>query len=506
MGDDIAADGRARSAPGKWKVLVVDDDPTVIAVTHIILRNFSFENRSLELIDAHSAAEAKKIIVDNPDIAVILLDVVMEEDDSGLKVARYIREELANKLVRIILRTGQPGRAPEKQVIVEYDINDYKLKTELTADKLFVTMVAALRSYGDLMIMEHNRIGLEKIVESSATLFRLQDYREFISGVLIQMTSLMRLEKNALYCRASGLSAQRRGDGFVIEAAVGDYSGFVNEPIERALDAAGLELVRRAVGEKRSVYLPNGLISYFESASGLESIIYAISTRDLDQWDRKLMELFCANVGVGLDNIALGREIESTQKEVIETLGEVAEARSMETSHHVKRVAEYSTLLATLAGLEEVEVEILRLAVPMHDLGKLAVPDSVLNKPGPLDAEEMGVIRTHARAGFDMLKSSTREIMRTAALIALEHHERYDGSGYPLGKQGEAISIQGRIVAIADVYDALGRERVYKKAWDPVEILDYFRRERGAAFDPALTDLFIGHFGEMEAIRARFAG
>ena len=179
------------------------------------------------------------------------------------------------------------------------------------------------------------------------------------------------------------------------------------------------------------------------------------------------MELFCANVGVGLDNIALGREIESAQKEVIETLGEVAEARSMETSHHVKRVAEYSTLLATFAGLGEVEVEILRLAVPMHDLGKLAVPDSVLNKPGALDAEEMGVIRTHARAGFDMLKSSTREIMRTAALIALEHHEKYDGSGYPLGEERRGDQHPGKDRRHrGDVYDALGRERVYKKAWE----------------------------------------
>ena len=131
---------------GCWKVLIVDDEPEVHAVTRLALNDFSFQQKKLEFISAYSGAEAKKVLAAQPDIAVVLLDVVMETDDAGLLVASHIRETLHNHFVRIILRTGQPGQAPERQVIVNYDINDYKSKTELTAQKLFTVMMSSLRS------------------------------------------------------------------------------------------------------------------------------------------------------------------------------------------------------------------------------------------------------------------------------------------------------------------------------------------------------------------------
>jgi len=500
---DEPATAESRPA-GYWKVLVVDDDRSVHAVTRMILADFEFAGKGLAILGAHTVEEARTAIDENPDLALVLLDVVMAEEDSGLKLVRYIREERGNRMTRIVLRTGQPGQAPERRVIVDYDINDYKLKTELTADKLFATIVAALRSYRDLLSLDHNRRGLERIIESAASLFKLQSFNEFVSGVLTQMTSLMRLDESAMYCRTSGITAKRSGEEFVIEAAIGDYTGYVRRPIREALPGEAIALVERALRERRSIYLPTSFIAYFMSRGGAENIIYMTSTAEIAAWDARLIEIFCANVSVALDNLYLNQEIENTQKEIIYTLGEVAEARSRETGHHVKRVAEYSKTLAVLAGMAEDEAEIVRMASTMHDIGKLAIPDAILSKRGPLDPGEYEVIKTHAQAGADMLRGSNRPIMRIASTIALEHQERFDGSGYPSGKKGDEISLYGRIVGIADVFDALLCERAYKRAWEIGDVLEYLQKERGRQFDPALIDLFVTNVDRMLEIRARF--
>lgn len=509
MSDDILTFAEETPPPrplhsGTWKVLVVDDDRSVHDVTRMILSSFSFAGKTLNLISAYSESEAMETMRAHPDVAVVLLDVVMSAEDSGLRVVRYIREELANPLPRIILRTGQPGQAPERKVIVDYDINDYKLKTELTADKLFVTLVSALRSYSDLLMLEYNRRGLERIIESAATLFHQQSFREFVSGVLTQMTAIMHLEPSAMYCRTSGLSAKKRDGGFFVEAGIGDFQDDVNRRIEDILDPESLTQIFNALSGNKSKYLEESFIAYFRNDSGLENIIYMVCNRTLNAWEKRLIEIFCTNISVALDNISLGEEIDNTQREIIYTLGEVAEARSRETGHHVKRVAEYSRLLALKYGLAESEADLLHMAAPMHDVGKLAISDAILNKPEMLTEEEMRVMRTHAQAGYDMLRNSTRPILKTASLIALEHHERFDGTGYPMGKKGGEISLFGRIVAIADVFDALCFSRVYKNAWEMAAVLEYLRSERGGYFDPELIDIFLRDIDEFIAILKQF--
>jgi putative two-component system response regulator len=197
----------------------------------------------------------------------------------------------------------------------------------------------------------------------------------------------------------------------------------------------------------------------------------------------------------------LNLEIVDTQKEVIFTLGAVVEARSNETGKHIKRVAEYSYLLATLYGLQEEEAQLIRLASPMHDIGKIAVPDAILEKPGKLTVEEFEIMKTHAQVGYDMLSMTSRPILNTAALIAGTHHEKFNGTGYPKGLVGEAIPIEGRITAFADVFDALGSNRVYKKAWSDEAIFELFKEERGRHFDPRLVDLFFANLTEFLEVR-----
>ncbi len=196
--------------------------------------------------------------------------------------------------------------------------------------------------------------------------------------------------------------------------------------------------------------------------------------------------------------------IEQTQQDLIYRLSEISEARSKETGFHVRRVAEYSRLLGRYSGLSEEEIKYLVTASPMHDIGKVAIPDAILNKEGPLDEEEREVMKRHALIGYDLFKDSDKPLLKAAAVIAHEHHERYDGKGYPCGLKGEEIHIYGRITALADVFDALGSERCYKEAWPDEAVFAYLRAERGKQFDPKLIDIFFEHLDEFLAIRDRY--
>lgn len=201
----------------------------------------------------------------------------------------------------------------------------------------------------------------------------------------------------------------------------------------------------------------------------------------------------------------LALEIEETQREVVFTMGAIAESRSEETGNHVKRVAEYSKLLALAYGLSEDEAELLKQASPMHDIGKVAIPDSILNKPGKFDENERYIMNKHAELGYNMIKNSNRPLLQAAAIVAYEHHEKWDGSGYPNAKRGEDIHIFGRITAIADVFDALGSDRVYKKAWSDEKIFELFKNERAKHFDPKLIDLFFENLSSFLEIRDTFS-
>ena len=200
----------------------------------------------------------------------------------------------------------------------------------------------------------------------------------------------------------------------------------------------------------------------------------------------------------------LNDAIEETQKEVIYAMGEIGETRSKETGNHVKRVAKYSKELALLYGLTHEEANLLQMASPMHDIGKVGIPDAVLNAPRKLDKDEWVIMQTHAKLGYDMLKSSKKPILQAAATVAHTHHEKWDGSGYPRGLSGEEIHIYGRITAVADVFDALGSERVYKKAWNLDDILELFKNESGKHFEPKLVELFIANLEIFLKIRDEF--
>jgi response regulator RpfG family c-di-GMP phosphodiesterase len=510
--DFLFADETEELAPahnGSWKILIVDDEPEVHAVTKLALSDFVFQGKNLEFFSAFSGQDAKLLVEQHPDAAIILLDVVMETDDAGLLVARYIREVLHNHYLRIILRTGQPGQAPERQVIVNYDINDYKSKTELTAQKLFTVVMSSLRSYRDILAIDNSRRGLEKIITASADLFASHSMEQFIDGVLQQLTSILGCNDDALLVTSSlvagNVSDNTDPEQLVVFAGLGEFEHKEGKSVQEVLDPALLDAFQQALQSRSIVYRENYLVAYCTSKFTHGSLLYVSGLPTLvNETQKRLIELFSQNVQIAYENVQLQHEIEDTQREIVYRLSEAVEQRSTETGNHVKRVAFICYDLAKAYGLADDDAERLMFASPLHDVGKIGIPDAILNKPDSLQPDEWEIMKQHASIGYNILKDSKRATIKAGAIIARDHHERWDGSGYPDGKMGEQIHIYGRIVALADVYDALRHARCYKDAWPAEQVLDYVIKQSGKQFDPKLVEILRSRVDKIELILQKY--
>lgn len=492
---------------GAWKVLIVDDEDEVHKLTRMVMSDYVFQNRRIEFYSAYSRMEALEKLREHGDVAIVLLDVVMETDDAGLQAAREIREQLGNRFVRIILRTGQPGSAPESRVIMDYDINDYKEKTELTANKLTTAITTALRSFQDLHIIDRNRQGLEKIIDASKSLFDLKSQEKLTQGLLEQLTSILRLDEDSLYMYPSSLSAAPGKDDFVVIAATGKYSGLEGQLVSVALseEHAATAVAARQSGKTNTiVFNKDCYAGYFRSHIGDETLLFFHGQKVLSPLDKDLIHIFSNNMAIAFDNFSLNHELVDTQREVILTLGEVVESRCRESAFHVKRVAEYAKSLAVWLGLDKNSVDLIQMASPMHDVGKIGIPDAILHKPGKLTEEEFRIMKTHSEIGRHIFQNSTRPIMEASRIIAHQHHEKWNGQGYPRGLKGEEIHIFGRIIAIADVFDALLSNRCYKASWPPDDVRDLIETEKGRHFDPVLAKLALDHFDALLDIHTSY--
>lgn len=487
-----------------WVVMIVDDDPAVHQVTQLVMAGFEFAGRHLEFLDAYSGSEARELLALRSDVALILLDVVMESDRAGLELVRYIREDLGNRHVRIVLRTGQPGQAPEEHVIKTYDINDYKEKTELTKRKLITVFYSALRSYRDIMIIEQSRRSLRRSIDAITKVYDSHNLRCFASAVLEQVAHVLGYEAQGLCAsRVAAYAAAQMGGHLKVLAATSEYSRLLVDQEVDSLPEDVREALDRALRDQRSHFDDHHCVGYYRSTAGNESLLYMVFSEPVDAEARELLEIFCANVALTYESLLLREEIQDSHHASLHILGEAVEQRARDGSWHVKRVSELAALLGQAAGLTPTEVEFLRQAAPLHDVGKIGVPDQVLNKPGKLDAAEWEVMQGHARLGYELLSKSKHRILQLGATIAHEHHERWDGLGYPRGLAGEQISLAGRIVAVADVLDTLVSQRCYKEPWALDDALDFMREQAGQRFDPQLIALLMERLDRVRALYER---
>ncbi len=494
------------SAPESfWKVLIADDDEDVHILTKLVLRGCEFEGKGLDLLSAYSGKETKEMIEKYPDIALILLDVVMEDNDTGLILTEYIREVLNNRLVRIILRTGQPGSAPEKEIILKYDINDYKTKTELTSSKLFTAIIASLRSYRDLITIEKSRQGLQKIIDATSGLFQLQSLKKLATGILTQLTSILGLDESSLYVRATGLAAVRDKGDFRVIAATGQYEHGIGMNVDQVVSEDIFARMKEAVLEKKSMMFEDHYIGYFVSGDLSENLIFLKKHHALTPLDQELIRIFSGNVSIAFDNVYFNSYSLDTRKEIIDRFSEWGEAISgIEMTNHVKRVGKISRLLASKLQLENISPEEAEIIGVVHDVGKLSLPRVILEKNGSLSPEEFDIVKSHSDLGAKILEGSENETLKLASQIIRQHHEKWNGKGYPSGLKGEEIHILSRIISVADVFDSMLHPRPYRKAYSAEETLEYLTEQKGKSFDPSVIDVLLENINDIGNILVEY--
>lgn len=502
--DLVQAESDSPNQLSPWKVLIVDDDEEVHAVTKLVLANYEWDGNKLLFLSAYSGAEAEQLCREHKDIAVALIDVVMETDDAGLRLIKTIRDELNNQETRLILRTGQPGQAPERKIIRAYSISDYKNKTELSGVKLDTLMCSSLRSYQNILSLKKNKQGLEIVIESSKELFEATTYEMLVDVTINYLNKLLKkctgtdeesLSSLGLYCNPSVFHLIEARGGLAHLTDIND--------IDKLPDNASM-LISQSIAEQRNVYSDNAFVMNMHSSSDSAVIFFFEGFAPLEEQDISLLELFSSNTQTSFDNEELRYELEEGQREIVYLLGEAIEHKSKETGNHIRRVAEISRVLALELGYSPAEAEKIKSASPLHDLGKIGIPDHILHKPGALTPEEWKIMQTHVEIGYELVRHSKQDILKYAAKISLLHHEKWDGTGYPNGLKGEQIDLIGRIAALADVFDALAHDRCYKKAWPMPKVLAFIDEQSGKHFDPQVVAAFKKHQSQIIAINERY--
>ncbi|MBF0264694.1 MAG: DUF3369 domain-containing protein [Gammaproteobacteria bacterium] len=504
--DTESTSSKAENNLEPWIVAIIDDEEQIHHITKLALGHFRFNNRPLQFLDAYSGKEGIELFKNNNNIAVCLLDVVMETEHAGLDLVKEVRE-LGNDFTRIVLRTGQPGQAPEEKIITTYDINDYKEKTELTRNKLVTLMHSCLKTYEYILNQEQMRIGLENVIQASTHVLSQTYLEQFVLGVLTQMNSLFNFGRDsALISTPQGFAAHENNQQLSIIAGTGDFQSHT-KPVQIE-DIIPEELCQKILLQEKQfeVFYDDHFFisSYMTKRNSREILLFSGNIKAYQPFQFHLVNVFCHNTLIALENIFLKSEVEDAHSEMVFMLGEAVETRSKETGYHLRRVAELSYILAKNLGMDELFCELIKQAAPLHDIGKIAIPDAILNKPGKLNEEEWEIMKTHVSSGYNMLSKSSKHIMQVAALICRDHHERWDGKGYPRGLSEQNISVEGRITAVADVFDALATKRCYKEAWSIDDVFEYFQSANGTQFEPALVTILFDNKEEILSIYDKY--
>ncbi|HEY7664757.1 MAG TPA: DUF3369 domain-containing protein [Xanthobacteraceae bacterium] len=399
----------------RWKVAVIDDEPAVHDGTRFALADYRLNGQGLEILSAYSAAEGRELMRNHPDVAVVLLDVIMESDTAGLGLVEFIRKDLKNETVRIILRTGQPGQAPERRVIVDYDINDYKAKTELTADKLFTALTAALRSYQQLQRMLETRRGLEIIIEAAAALFDFKSMQRLAEGVLTQIASLLNVDCAGILVLREPQNAH---ETFSVLAGSGCYSRFIGSDVSQIIDRDLRQLVEEAFSRRHHEFSTRRSVLYIQTLSGREVVVVLEAARHLSNTDRALVEIFCSRLSIAFDNVILYEQLQRANARLEERVA----ARTQDLTNANKRLtAQWARLRQANAFKSEI------LGTVAHDLknplgvilGRTEILKEMIASAGALD-ENVNLQVTYIRDAANRLTQMVDDLVSDAMADALD--------------------------------------------------------------------------------------
>ncbi len=455
-----------------WKVLVVDDDKLVHLCFEDALKGQEFFGEPIEIFHAYSKASAQEMLSDSKDYAVIFLDMVMETPTAGLELINFIRDELLDRESRIIFGTSYTGSINESELIRDYDINYYydKNKNDLKNSRELLNIISInLRNYRDIVSMKNTVLALEHITKMRDILKNHPHPNTLFKTLL-----------DELICFMLFVSKSMKIEGII----------FLNDKI-----VAATEKFKLLKGSSIANILPmlerdpkKFLMAPFEISQDQKGMIYIESEKELMDIERNVIKTYASSMSTTIEASVYASQVNTQQIILINKLIEVIEARSGETSQHTQRVAEISTILGEILKVEDIDK--LKIAASLHDIGKIGIPDNILNKPGKLTPEEFSIMKEHSVIGFNILKDNAIDILSLSASVSLQHHERWDGQGYPLGLEKELIDINAQIVSVADVFEALTHDRVYRPAWPTEKAVEYIISSSGTQFCPEVVDAF----------------
>ncbi|MCC5880916.1 MAG: DUF3369 domain-containing protein [Idiomarina sp.] len=473
-----------------WKILIVDDEPEVHAVTKLALSDFSFLGRGLEFHSAYSGEEARELATKHPDAAIILLDVVMETDDAGLHVAKFIREELGNRFTRIILRTGQPGQAPERTVIVNYDINDYKSKTELTAQKLFTAVMSSLRSYRDIISIDHSRHGLEKIIAASTNLFALQSMDHFVDGLVQQLSWVIGGARQTLYA-AAGRSANP--EQMVIRAAYGeDADQLLNQQIKAALPKNVLPEVDKVIRSHGIFYGEDFVLAYCPSQCRPQGALLCLTglTRVLSDSEKELLQLFADNVQLAHDNVTCLQDTDELLAGIVGRLMVLEQEKVAQSLRSQSGFVQVTHALASALDLSPTRIQQTATAATLYERAEklFAVMDG---QP----ATKVSPCQERLKRAVRPLNMADSDISQIAYRALNERLERWDGLGLPAGKQGSAIATESQVLVLAFHFCQLAQQPM-----DDAALIQRLNEERERHFAPGLLEAVANNLTKMRGL------
>lgn len=455
----------------KKNILIIDDNAKNIQLAANVLKSTELYH----IIFALSAEDGFKKL-ENSDISLILLDINMPVMD-GYEAADIIKADPKYSKIPIIFLSANANQE-SINLGFEHGGADY-----ITKPFQELELLHRVKTHVELF---ESRRELEHEVEDSNII--LEQYKMAMDASLMVIKSDLDgtiCYVNEKFCMVSKYS----------------LSELLGRDFELLLLKEKSDMYAEIVTTLKHKEIWHGSL---ETRAKDGSIFYSEATvLPIFNSEGRVMEY----MGVLADTttqVTLQQSIIDAQKEILYTFGELSEMRSQETGEHVKRVSLVSELLARKSGCSHEDVELIKIASPMHDIGKVIIPDEILLKPGRLTNEEFEIMKKHSEYGYEIFRNSPQKILQSAAIIAHEHHERYDGNGYPQGLKGEEISRVGRIVAIVDVFDALMHDRIYKSAWSLEETLEYIQNEKSKAFDPELVDIFIENIDEVIAINEKF--
>ena len=418
-------DGKPRAEQSRrWKIAVIDDEPAVHEGTRYALADYQLHGQGLEILSAYSAVEGRRLMRSHPDVAVVLLDVIMESDTAGLELVEFIRGDLKNDTVRIILRTGQPGQAPERRVIVDYDINDYKAKTELTADKLFTALTAALRGYQQLQRMVETRRGLEIIIDAASTLFDFKSMQRLAEGVLTQIASLLNVDCAGILVLREPQSLQ---ESFSVLAGSGCYSRFTGADGSQSIDHDLRQLVEEAFVRRQHEFSAQRSVLYIQTVSGSEVVVVLEAARHLSETDRTLVEIFCSRLSIAFVNVIMYEQLHRANVGLEER---VAERTHDLTTANRRLAAQWARLRQANSFKSEI------LGTVAHDLknplgvilGRTEILKEMIGRAGALDdgvQAQIAYIRDAANRLTGMVDDLVTDAMADALDITIRR-ERVD--------------------------------------------------------------------------------